>query len=292
MTDQPSEKHDERYLAVPESDIDPAVNGRPCGELTAWLWLIKHASRSARTISTLGGQMKVGRGEVVAGSEHLAEAWGWGRTRVRNYLRRLVKRGRVVDGPKRGRSTNQSKGHYPATFFIVNFDAYRGAGTDRGQSKNQSKNQLATSQRPVSNHTLIKEQGTREKGDPRAREDQIPKDQFGVPVEGPEADVRFDGTKLTLINGERADWLKRFDDDPERLDLALTQAAGFIQQNGNKSLLVQVRTQLARAAADKFDRAKNHAKVAAARTPAQARPKASDEHTAAWLAAIAPEKSR
>src|SRR5690606_30180504 len=72
------------------------------------------------------------------------------------------------------------------------------------------------------------------------------KDFWGRPIEGPEADVTFDGCTITLVNGERADWLKKFDGDDKRLDLALVQAANFIQPNNRtKSLLVQVRAQLA-----------------------------------------------
>jgi biotin operon repressor len=95
---------------------------------------------------------------------------------------------------------------------------------------------------------------------------------FGVVDDGPEADVSFDGQTITLVNGERADWLKRFDGDDERLDLALAQAANFIQPNARKSLLVQVRAQLSRAVADKRDRDMRYAAAAKAKPTAQAKP--------------------
>lgn len=98
------------------------------------------------------------------------------------------------------------------------------------------------------------------------------RDFLGRPLEGPEADVSFDGQTITLVNGERADWLKRFDDDDERLDLALAQAANFIQPNSRKSLLVQVRAQLSRAAAEKRDRDMRYAAAAKAKPTAQSKP--------------------
>lgn len=97
----------------------------------------------------------------------------------------------------------------------------------------------------------------------------IGRDALGRPIEGPEADVSFDGHTITLTNGERARWLAKFGDD-DRLDLALTQAAAFIQPNSNRSLIVQVRAQLARAAGDKIDRDQRYA--AAASKPAQQQP--------------------
>lgn len=98
------------------------------------------------------------------------------------------------------------------------------------------------------------------------------RDCFGRPIDGPEADVSFDGQTITLVNGERSDWLKRFDGDDERLDLALAQAAAFIQPNSRRSLLVQVRAQLSRAVAEKRDRDMRYA-AAAARAKSAAQPK-------------------
>lgn len=57
-----------------------------------------------------------------------------------------------------------------------------------------------------------------------------------------------------LSGSERADWLTRFDGDAERLDLALIQAAAFVQPNSSRPLIVQVRAQLARTAGDRRDR--------------------------------------
>lgn len=67
------------------------------------------------------------------------------------------------------------------------------------------------------------------------------------------------GAKITddgilLDAQERADWLMRFGGDAGRLDLALTQAAAYVQENSRRPVLVQVRAQLARHLADKKDR--------------------------------------
>jgi hypothetical protein len=99
------------------------------------------------------------------------------------------------------------------------------------------------------------------------------RDFWGREIVGPEADVSFDGRAITLVNGERAAWLSKFGGDEERLDLALVQAANFIQPNNRtKSLLVQVRAQLSRAVADKRDRDMRYAVAAQAKPTAQAKP--------------------
>lgn len=95
-------------------------------------------------------------------------------------------------------------------------------------------------------------------------------DFWGRPPEG-EKDAFFDGSDLILTEAERADWLPKFG-DAERLDLALTQAAAFVQVNSRRPLLVQVRAQLARAAGDKIDRDQRYAKAAQAKPTAQASP--------------------
>jgi Helix-turn-helix domain len=80
----------------------------------------------------------------------------------------------------------------------------------------------------------------------------------------PHSNVTFDGIKLTLLNGTRQRWLTEFDGDEKRLDLALTQAAGYIQSSSFKPLEAQVNAQLARIAGDKRDRARNYQTTCAA----------------------------
>jgi uncharacterized protein YdaU (DUF1376 family) len=89
-------------------------------------------------------------------------------------------------------------------------------------------------------------------------------DFLGRPIEGPDADVSFDGRTIELINGERKYWLDKFGDN-ERLDLALIQAAGYILPNSRQPLAKQVRAQLARAAGDKIDRDQRYAAAAQAK---------------------------
>lgn len=68
-----------------------------------------------------------------------------------------------------------------------------------------------------------------------------------------------DDHKLKIICPiEHAEQLKKFGNDEARLNLALEQAAGYIQPNNVRPLLVQVRAQLAQQAAWKTDSDKRY----------------------------------
>jgi hypothetical protein len=59
---------------------------------------------------------------------------------------------------------------------------------------------------------------------------------------------------IMLSAAERASWLPDFGNDGRELDLALTQAAVFVQRNGNRPLLAQVRMQLSKMARERRER--------------------------------------
>lgn len=84
------------------------------------------------------------------------------------------------------------------------------------------------------------------------------------PLSPPGEPVSLEKGRIILRNGERQDWLKEFGDE-QRLQLALDQAANYVQPNSSKPLLVQVRSQLSRLAREKRDRAENYALAAAAK---------------------------
>ena len=69
----------------------------------------------------------------------------------------------------------------------------------------------------------------------------------------------FENGQIILDESLRAFWLERFEGDSERLDLALIQAAGYVQPNNrSKPLEAQVGAQLARAVSEKRDRDKRY----------------------------------
>ena len=72
--------------------------------------------------------------------------------------------------------------------------------------------------------------------------------------------VTFENGRLELRNGLRQFWLEKFGDE-ELLELALIQAAGYVQPNSCKPLEAQVSAQLARKVATKRDQDARYAKA-------------------------------
>jgi hypothetical protein len=96
-----------------------------------------------------------------------------------------------------------------------------------------------------------------------------PKPNFWQGALNPSHDVLFEDGKLTLVNGFRVQWLEEFGSEKD-LDLALMQAASYVQPNSSRPLDVQVSSQLARIVRDKRDKDARYAKAASAKaTPAK-----------------------
>lgn len=77
----------------------------------------------------------------------------------------------------------------------------------------------------------------------------------------PHRELSFENGELRLFNGMREHWLTEFGDE-KLLDLALLQAAPYIQENSRRTLKVQVNAQLARKVADKREKDARYAKTA------------------------------
>jgi hypothetical protein len=110
--------------------------------------------------------------------------------------------------------------------------------------------------------------------------------------------VIFDGLKIQLYGELLSFWLKEFEGDAERLELALMAAVPYIQQNSNRPLEAQVSAQLARTAGIKRDSDKRAAVRSPKRRSATPRSPAVDPSSftpAAWdqiLKGMTPNKWR
>lgn len=110
---------------------------------------------------------------------------------------------------------------------------------------------------------------------------------------GEEEKVAFVGGELRLFNGYRAKWLKMFDDDDVKLDLAVAQAAGYVQPNNRvKPLEAQVSAQLARMVRDKKDKDERYAKAAKSNAKTGSKPEDSSESKSDRWSRMAEEPGR
>jgi hypothetical protein len=137
----------------------------PCSEREAWVWLIEDASYKPRTRTVNEREVRLNRGELVASTRFLANAWRWSEARVRRFLKRLQKHGMIAVESSRHETRIQlvKYGHYQG----VGPDAANDAPSDaRKPAENCEKTWSADA--PTDAPTDANEnEGSRKKGDKR-----------------------------------------------------------------------------------------------------------------------------
>ncbi len=109
-----------RWIAVSVEVFDHEIlHGDPYSRRDAWLWLIANAAWKDHETRTRGGVIRLRRGEVLAGLEHLAETWDWSVKRVRTFLRDLVAARMIEKG--------QARTQYAAVYLLTKYDTYQTA---------------------------------------------------------------------------------------------------------------------------------------------------------------------
>lgn len=70
-----------------------------------------------------------------------------------------------------------------------------------------------------------------------------------------------DETGLHLVNGYRADWLKKFDGNEERLEMAINEIAPYVKPNSPTPLQIQVNGKLGKIIGEKIDKDTRYSKA-------------------------------
>lgn len=199
----------------------------PFTQREAWLWLIANAAWKDHRVRMGNSMVEIKRGQVIVGLEHLSKKWGWGVKKVRLFLDFLVSECMIEKGKSRGRFANVAT--------ICNYDKYQAAQDQQGQVEGQVQDRL----RAGSGQHSTKDTNTQIKNTDHPLHQQP---FFKDPYER----VKLDEIgKPMLLNGLHAEWLSKFDNDEQALELALTRAAPYIQPNSRKPLEAQVAAQLA-----------------------------------------------
>lgn len=241
----------------------PLLNRGPFCRRAAWLWLIASAAWKPKTVRHKGAPLDLERGQVLIGRKHLAATWGWSEQNVRTFLNQCMGEGML--------EINQSNGHYANVATICNYDKYQSSQPERHRDTNQS----LTSAPPISNQTLTSTNLTNKNNTPREAKTISGRDFWSNAISAspdPETHAHVGVTlrdgRIELHNGTKQLWLERFENDEARLELALEQAAGFVQPNSNRPLEAQVSSQLAKQVADKTDKDRRYAAAAKAKVDA------------------------
>jgi hypothetical protein len=246
------------WFAVARDIFEHAIVGikdRPYTDFEAWLWLLSKASYETTRRVNKGTVVILDPGDLMAAHGYLAAHWQWTADKVRWFLKRLEREAMISrycakqDANKR---TNQIQ-----IITICNYSRYQIIKEAEHQAKHQVEPQPNTNQTPSEHQANTKSLTSKPLDTDKkvnAREAQNRGRDYWAKanaVEGAynpdEGCVRDPVTgAITLVNGVRQTWLERFGGDTEALDLALTQAANYVQPNAYKPVRTQVEAQLAR----------------------------------------------
>jgi hypothetical protein len=220
----------------------------------AFIDLIMECRYEAGTVNNGGRKMKIERGQLLGAVSWLANRWNWTPKTVRGFVDKLEGDAMIerfspgtreeLNGPELGKQ----KGKQASIITVCNYYAYQLVDYIKGQAQSQSEGTQRASKGQAEGNIYKDNKGTRE------QEKTI---SF---ASADDERVTFQKGELQLFNGVRQFWLNEFGDE-HALNLALKQAAGYVQPNSMRPLEAQVSSQLARMAREKRDKDTRYAKA-------------------------------
>ena len=142
--------------------------GAEYSERDAWVWLIEAACWQPKTVRIKGEKVTLQRGQMTFAQRFMADNWGWSKSRVDRFLKRLEAAEMVILGQKQrgnsGATTGATAGHPAgqgsAILTICNYDVYQGEdNAHRGNARNE------IGATPFQNRTEDKEERKKERRD-------------------------------------------------------------------------------------------------------------------------------
>lgn len=118
--------------------------------MIAWQDLIASAAYASKAVTHKGVELKLERGQFLAGRAYWAKRWNWGEQSVRSFFSRLVDREMIA-------ICNQSEGHFSNVASICNYCTYQSRKADAKPEKKPEPNQWSTSGQPEGNQTLTRD---------------------------------------------------------------------------------------------------------------------------------------
>ncbi|PDT74135.1 hypothetical protein [Bradyrhizobium sp. C9] len=143
----------------------PFFAPEPYTEREAFQWLIGEAAYRSRKRNVAGSLVELQRGQLCASVRFMAQAWGWSKSRVDRFLKRLKTETMI------GTENETRRGTHPLIITVCNYEKYQGSMDETGtESETQSGTDdgtLAGQQRDKrENNKQIKQTQTRAKRAP------------------------------------------------------------------------------------------------------------------------------
>ncbi len=94
-------------------------------ERDAWVWLIENAAWKETKVRIKGEGIPLERGQMTFAQRFLAEKWGWSKSRVDRFLKRLNAEGMISICSKNGATAGQGSGQGQSVLTISNYAQYQ-----------------------------------------------------------------------------------------------------------------------------------------------------------------------
>lgn len=94
-------------------------------ERDAWIWLIENAAWKETKVRIKGESIPLERGQMTFAQRFLAEKWGWSKSRVDRFLKRLNAEGMISICSKNGATAGQGTGHGQSILTVCNYSIYQ-----------------------------------------------------------------------------------------------------------------------------------------------------------------------
>jgi hypothetical protein len=129
------------YLMHRNWHENPVFQNEPFCERMAWVWLIEEAAWKPTRKRVGGNIVTLERGQLAHSTRFMAEAWGWSKSRVSRFLRKLRQVGMIAGQPA---------GQGNVVLSICNYDNYQVSRDSSGTASEAPSGTVAGQQRDSS----------------------------------------------------------------------------------------------------------------------------------------------
>jgi hypothetical protein len=119
----------------------------PYSERMAWCWLIENAAWKETKARVKGETVPLQRGQMCFAIRFLAEKWGWSKSRVDRFLRRLAAENMISMCSKIGTTAGQQTGQGSNIITLCNYSQYQDKREGARDSSNDDSGTTAGQQR-------------------------------------------------------------------------------------------------------------------------------------------------
>lgn len=144
-------------------------------ERDAWVWLIEAACWQPKRARVKGDMVALERGQMTFSVRFLAEKWGWSKSRVDRFLKRLSAENMISTCSKIGTTAGHAAGQGQSIITVCNYDKYQAGELLARDNDNLQTGTTAGQQRDKEEEG---NKGIRKKGsyEPKARAARCPDD--------------------------------------------------------------------------------------------------------------------